>query len=157
MTISLKLKPILLISMCRLIINIPIILSILYQYHDIILCNPSYKSISLYHTIPQIYPQFFLASEVPQSEKVIDVDTSPGSLGKQRGGKSLMFMMNSCWLLYELQGLVNVLIEHHPTIGDIITNKYVFKWCSKSPKQDIYQPLQNLTSLFHSFLAPVAH
>ena len=27
-----------------------------------------------------------------------------------------------CWIE---QGLVNVLIEHHPTIGDIITNKYL--------------------------------
>ena len=32
------------------------------------------------------------------------------------------------------QGLVNVLIEHHPNIGDIISNRSWFKWCSKSPK-----------------------
>ena len=31
------------------------------------------------------------------------------------------------------QGLVNVLIEHHPTIGDIITNKYL-KVMFKIPK-----------------------
>ena len=36
-----------------------------------------------------------------------------------------------------IQGLVNVLIEHHPTLGDIISNKYGWKWCSKS--LDIYQ------------------
>jgi hypothetical protein len=31
------------------------------------------------------------------------------------------------------QGLVNVLVEHHPTIGDIITNKYL-KVMFKIPK-----------------------
>ena len=59
MTISLKLKPILLISMCRLIINIPIILSILYQYHDIILCNPSYNiNITVPYYTPDLSPVF---------------------------------------------------------------------------------------------------
>jgi len=28
-------------------------------------------------------------------------------------------------IIIHYQGLVNVLIEHHPTIGDIITNKYL--------------------------------
>ena len=42
----------------------------------------------------------------------------------------------------KIQGLVNVPIEHHPTIGDIISNRYLFWWCSKSPKRDIYQPLK---------------
>ena len=46
-----------------------------------------------------------------------------------------------------VQGLVNVLIEHHPTIGDIITNKYSKVMWNKSPKQDIYQPLLYLTHL----------
>ena len=36
-------------------------------------------------------------------------------------------------VLYGKQGLVNVLIEHHPTIGDIITNKYL-KVMFKIPK-----------------------
>ena len=43
------------------------------------------------------------------------------------------------------QGLVNVLIEHHPTIGDIITNKYL-KVMFKIPKTGhlpIYQPPLN--------------
>ena len=40
-----------------------------------------------------------------------------------------------------MHGSVNVLIEHHPTIGDIITNKYL-KVMFKIPKQDIYQPLE---------------
>ena len=33
-----------------------------------------------------------------------------------------------------LQGLVNVQIKHHPTIGDIISNKYL-KVMSKIPKR----------------------
>ena len=40
-----------------------------------------------------------------------------------------------------MQGLVNVLVEHHPIIGNIISNRYLVWWCSKSPKMDIYQPL----------------
>ena len=32
-------------------------------------------------------------------------------------------------------------VSHHPTIGEIISNRYLFRWCSKSPKRDIYQPL----------------
>ena len=33
---------------------------------------------------------------------------------------------------------VNVLIEHHPNIGDIISNRYVFKWCSKFPSHGTF-------------------
>ena len=40
---------------------------------------------------------------------------------------------------------VHVQIEHHPTSGNINSNisskRYFFKWCSKSPKWDIYQAL----------------
>ena len=39
------------------------------------------------------------------------------------------------------QGLVNVPIEHHPSIGDIISNRYLKVMWNKSPKRDIYQPL----------------
>ena len=31
---------------------------------------------------------------------------------------------------------------YDPTIGDIISNRYLFRWCSKFPKRDIYQPLE---------------
>ena len=44
------------------------------------------------------------------------------------------------------QGLVNVLIEHHPNLGDIISNRYVFKWCSNSPKWNIYIPNPGIKS-----------
>ena len=36
-------------------------------------------------------------------------------------------------------GLVNVLIEHHPNIGDIISNRYLKVMWTKSPKWNIYQ------------------
>ena len=39
------------------------------------------------------------------------------------------------------QGLVNVPIKHHPTIGDINSNRYLKVMLKKSPKRDIYQPL----------------
>ena len=50
-----------------------------------------------------------------------------------------------------LQGLVNVPIEHHPTIGHIISDRYLFWWCWKSPKSDInpkpcYPPVCNWCS-----------
>ena len=35
------------------------------------------------------------------------------------------------------QGLVNVPLEHHPTIGDIISNRYLKVMWNKSPKRDI--------------------
>jgi hypothetical protein len=60
------------------------------------------------------------------------------------------------WL--QLQGLVNVLIEHHPTIGDIITNKYL-KVMFKLPKTghlptpDLYTGLNDFES--HIFHAPI--
>ena len=41
--------------------------------------------------------------------------------------------------------------EHHPTIGDIITNKYSKVMWNKSPKQDIYQPLLYLTAFWLPF------
>ena len=37
-------------------------------------------------------------------------------------------------------GLVNVLIEHHPNIGDIISNRYLKVMLQKT-KWDIYQTL----------------
>ena len=43
------------------------------------------------------------------------------------------------------QGLVNVPIEHHPTIGDINSNRHL-KVIFKIPlKRDIYQPLLKIT------------
>ena len=36
---------------------------------------------------------------------------------------------------------INFVIEHHPNIGDILSNIYLFQWCSKSPEWDIYQRL----------------
>ena len=38
------------------------------------------------------------------------------------------------------QGLANVPIEHHPTLGDWSPTD-IWRWCSKSPKRDFYQPL----------------
>ena len=35
-------------------------------------------------------------------------------------------------------------IEHHPNRVDIISNKYTWRWCAKSPKWDIYIHLPNL-------------
>ena len=35
-------------------------------------------------------------------------------------------LVTSSW---KVQGLVNVPIEHHPTIGDIISNRYLSWWC----------------------------
>ena len=46
--------------------------------------------------------------------------------------------------VYEFQGLVNVLIEHHPNIGDIVSNKYLKVMETKSPKWDIYHTLFHL-------------
>ena len=37
------------------------------------------------------------------------------------------------WNIMTLQGLVNVPIEHHPTIGDIISNRYLKVMWNKSP------------------------
>ena len=34
--------------------------------------------------------------------------------------------------------LLNVPLEHHPTIGDILCNKYFFKQCSNSSKREMY-------------------
>ena len=38
-------------------------------------------------------------------------------------------------------------IEHHPTIGDISSPTDMGRWCSKSPKRDIYQPLLDLAKI----------
>ena len=35
------------------------------------------------------------------------------------------------------QGLVNVPIKHHPTLGDMISNRYLKVMFNKSPKRDI--------------------
>ena len=43
---------------------------------------------------------------------------------------------NASWnqsLFFKKQGLVSVLIEHHPTIGDIISNRYLKVMWDKSP------------------------
>ena len=48
------------------------------------------------------------------------------------------------------QGLVTVPIEHHPTIGDIISNRYGKVMWNLSPKRDIYQPLLNIWYLWKS-------
>ena len=42
-----------------------------------------------------------------------------------------------------IQGLVNVLIEHHPTLGDIISNKYGWKWCKKKITGHLPTPIVN--------------
>ena len=36
------------------------------------------------------------------------------------------------------QGLVNVPIEHHPSIGDIISNRYWFRWCETNPQKGTF-------------------
>ena len=46
-----------------------------------------------------------------------------------------------CWIE---QGLVNVLIEHHPTIGDIITNKYLKVMLQISKTGDLPTPESSL-------------
>ena len=38
--------------------------------------------------------------------------------------------------------IVPVLVEDHPTLGDFLSSTDIEKWCWRSPKQDIYQPLQ---------------
>ena len=51
-------------------------------------------------------------------------------------------------------GLVSMsrYVSHHPTIGNIISKKYVFWWCETNPpKMDIYQPL-NDDGIFSEFL-----
>ena len=53
------------------------------------------------------------------------------------------------------QGLVNVPIEHHPTIEDIISNRYLF-WCSKSPNfgTSIPTPVDDVDVLLFHHLPP---
>ena len=36
------------------------------------------------------------------------------------------------------QGLVNVPIEHHPTFGNIISNKYLVWWCETNPQKGTF-------------------
>ena len=38
-------------------------------------------------------------------------------------------------------------VSHHPTIGDISSPTDIWRWCSKYPKRDIYQPLCCLETL----------
>ena len=45
-----------------------------------------------------------------------------------------MDMKRSCFSCWIPQGLVDVPIEHHPTIGDIISNRYL-KVMFKIPKK----------------------
>ena len=57
------------------------------------------------------------------------------------------------------QGLVNVPIEHHPTIGDIISNRYLFWWCETNPQKgtSIPTPGHYKSSLmFHPFVGHVS-
>ena len=55
-------------------------------------------------------------------------------------GKSFLIVSGQLIGMEEGQGLVNVQIEHHPTIGDIIFNKDL-NVMSKIPNSwDIYQP-----------------
>lgn len=51
----------------------------------------------------------------------------------------LYFPIISYYLL--LSGIGKCRINHDPTIGEIISSRYFFKWCSKSSKTNIYQPL----------------
>ena len=51
----------------------------------------------------------------------------------------LYFPIISYYLL--LSGVGKCRINHDPTIGEIISNRYFFKGCSKSSKTNIYQPL----------------
>ena len=39
------------------------------------------------------------------------------------------------WDNVYIQGLVNVQIKHHPTLGYIISSTYSRRWCPKSPKR----------------------
>ena len=50
---------------------------------------------------------------------------------RKNDGKT--WKMTGTWMKHG-QGLVNVLIEHHPTIGDIISNRYL-KVMFKIPKK----------------------
>ena len=67
------------------------------------------------------------------------------------------FMKTHSPLLTQKQGLVNVPIEHHPTIGDIISSRYGKVMWNKSPKRDIYQRLKNsqLGLDVHHSLGPI--
>ena len=47
---------------------------------------------------------------------------------------------------FPVQGLENVSIEHHPTIGDLKSNRYLKVMWNQSPKRDVYQPLFNAGS-----------
>ena len=76
----------------------------------------------------------------------VGTDTWPNSMITKFQIPNSIYNYGSIWGDL-VQGLVNVLIEHHPTIGDIITNKYSKVMWNKSPKQDIYQPLLYLTHL----------
>ena len=51
----------------------------------------------------------------------------------------LYFPIISYYLL--LSGVGKCRINHDPTIGEIISNRYFFKGCSKSSKTNIYQAL----------------
>ena len=56
--------------------------------------------------------------------------------------KMSIWLAHSCHRWPVLTGLGKCPnFSHHPNIGDIISNRYFFKWCSKSPKWDIYQTL----------------
>ena len=43
-------------------------------------------------------------------------------------------------LKQHLQGLVNVPMKHHPTIGDIMSNRYLFRWCETNPQGHLPSP-----------------
>ena len=56
--------------------------------------------------------------------------------------KMSIWLAHSCHRWPVLTGLGKCPnFSHHPNIGDIISNRYFFKWCSKSLKWDIYQTL----------------
>ena len=54
-----------------------------------------------------------------------------------------IFTMESLMIF---QGLVNILLEHHTNIGDIISNRYLKVMWNRSPKWDI---CQKMLGLFH--------
>ena len=51
---------------------------------------------------------------------------------------------------YHFQGLVNVPIEHHPTIGDTISNRYG-KVMFKIPNKG-HVPTPDFLTMFHSYV-----
>ena len=58
-------------------------------------------------------------------------------------GWSMTNCLNKCIRMgnHHVQGLVNVPIEHHPTIGDIISDRYLKVMFKIPNSRDIYQPL----------------